>query len=459
MEEYAQITLDQWAQWKEDIRRKLQETAENFVYIGYRLRQIRDTEAYKMSGADTIFSFAAQEYGLTRTVVQRFMAISEKFGAENGVELKGEYKGMGSSKLQEMLTMSDEDCVLITEKTTVKQIRELKQFGNSSGETGEEEKNWTPLQKCIIDYFSTRKEMLLQAAELMKQEVTEETGKKLVETINPSGAGSHKKGIVFLFFYDYATGVKYKTLGRGITEMTWNDFLGQIAEIYNGHVDGEADIWTSFYGRQETAEKAESLCGPEACATSHKTEEKPEEEVQENEQEPEEENSEREDKTAAGVPEELNIFERQPSAGPKKESTTWKEPEKKERKPVELPPADAEYTVPIGKTMFSDIVKGGQRYMILKKHNPYRVGNTMHLQEREDGEETGRVRDVKVTHMTEDHGGITPGYCVLQFDLLPPKEDRLPGQMSFEDMEDEQENTNEAGEEDGIYGEGQESDT
>lgn len=452
MEEYKQITLTEWMQWKEDIRKKLQETAENFVYIGYRLRQIRDTEAYKMAGAENIFSFAQQEYGLTRTVVQRFMAISEKFGAENGIELKSEYKGLGSSKLQEMLTMSDDDCQLITEKTTVKQIREFKQFVNEPEEaenTGnpQEERVWTPLQKCIIDYFSTRKDMLVNAAKLMKQEKTEETIKQLVEIINPSGAGSHKKGIVFLFFYDFDIGVKYRQMGQGNDSMSWDDFLTVIADIYRDYVDGGKDIWTSFYEPEEKAGKVEDLCGFEACATSHKTEENEpqnssvsEPESDENE---EESNTEESSVEAAGVPEELNPFERPPQTGPKKESTTWKETEKKEHKPIELPPTDAEYTVPLGKTFFGDIIRGGQRFLILKESNPYREGNILHLQERDSGEETGTVQRIKITHLMKDHGGITPGYCVIQFDLLPPEEVQLPGQMSIEDMDDEPENQDE----------------
>ncbi|MBP3927463.1 MAG: DUF3850 domain-containing protein [Clostridium sp.] len=453
MEEYTQITLSEWMQWKEDIRKKLQETAENFVYIGYRLRQIRDTEAYKMAGADSIFSFAQQEYGLTRTVVQRFMAISEKFGAENGVELKSEYKGLGSSKLQEMLTMSDDDCQLITEHTTVKQIRELKQFINEP-EAAEEpentqgERDWTPLQKCIIDYFSVRKEMLNDAVELLKREKTEESIKQLVEIINPSGAGSHKKGIVFLFFYDYSTGVKYKLIGQDNQAMSWADFLTVMADIYRDHVEGEKDVWTCFYEPEEKAGEVGDLCGVEACATSHKMEEKAHENEADSEPETTEKDAENpaeeEPEEAAGVPDEINPYERQPSSGRESDSVTWKEPEKKERKPIELPPADAEYTVPIGKTFFGDVVRGGQRFLILKETNPYRVGNVLHLQERDSGDETGNIQSIKVTHLMKDHGGITPGYCVIQFELLPPAEEQLPGQMSIEDMGDEQENQDEA---------------
>ena len=68
--------------------------------------------------------------------------------------------------------------------------------------------------------------------------------------------------------------------------------------------------------------------------------------------------------------------------------------------------------------------------------------------------------------MTDDHGGIAPGYCVIQFDILPTPEAQLPGQLNIEDIERKQDEDikEEAeeepnGEADGIYSEGQESDT
>ena len=38
----GQITLQDWLEWKEDIRNRLQETSENFIVIGHRLKQIRE---------------------------------------------------------------------------------------------------------------------------------------------------------------------------------------------------------------------------------------------------------------------------------------------------------------------------------------------------------------------------------------------------------------------------------
>ena len=119
METYEQITLDQWVQWKEDIRKKLAETAGNFVHIGYRLKQIRDSGMF--GGAADIFGFAEQEYGLGRSTVSRFMAINTKYSeGGNSLELKEEFRAFSSSKLAEMLTLPDGDLQLITEKTTIR---------------------------------------------------------------------------------------------------------------------------------------------------------------------------------------------------------------------------------------------------------------------------------------------------------------------------------------------------
>ena len=131
MEEYTQITLDEWMQQKEDIRRKLEETSENFVYIGYRLKQIRDSGMF--NGAADIFEFAQKEYGLGKSTVSRFIAINEKYSeGGNSLELKAEYKAFSSSKLAEMLTLPDIEIELITEKTTIREIRDLKSFNQQS---------------------------------------------------------------------------------------------------------------------------------------------------------------------------------------------------------------------------------------------------------------------------------------------------------------------------------------
>lgn len=247
MEEYTQITLEQWMQWKEDIRQKLTATAGNFVYIGYRLKQIRDSGMF--GGAADVFEFAQREYGLEKSMVSRFIAINEKYSeGGNSLELKSEFRNFSSSKLSEMLTLSDSEIQLITEKTTVREIRELKGFSRQEvGELGEETQEvgmWTPLEKCLIDFFSTRKDRLNGIMKCMDADPPEY--QEAAEVMNPSGQSSHKKGIVFLFLYDWNTGVKYKLLTqKEPVSLTWQELLNNVFHIYGECI--QPDVWKEFY--------------------------------------------------------------------------------------------------------------------------------------------------------------------------------------------------------------------
>ncbi len=258
MEEYTQITLDEWTEWKEDIRRKLQETAQNFVYIGYRLRQIRDSGM--LGGCSDIFEFANREYGLGKSTVSRFIAINEKF-SEGGysLEMRKEYQAIGSSKLSEMLTLTEAECQLITEKTTVREIRELKKFDRQQDqELGQEEAkaevNYTPIQKCIIDMFSNARgqQDLAQIMGLLQEEELVAL-QRAAEIINPGEYRSHKKGIVFLFMYDWRTGIKYKLMTKPEPEcMSWVEFLTEINNIYSEcYQENGAKVWENFYREKD----------------------------------------------------------------------------------------------------------------------------------------------------------------------------------------------------------------
>lgn len=250
MDEMQQITLDQWMSWKEDIREKLRETAGNFVYIGFRLKQIRDSGMF--DGAADIFEFAMKEYGLSKSTTSRFIAINEKFSeGGNSLELRQEYRAIGSSKLAEMLTLPDAECQMITERTTVKEIRELKNFGKQEvpEAAGEEEEQLTPLEKCLVDYFKDKKDML----NAVMKDVYDDRYKEAAEQMNPSGYATHKKGICFMFMYDFNAGVKLKLLTEPQpVSMTWTELLLEVYDIFaNIFEAGEEDVHKAYYGEPE----------------------------------------------------------------------------------------------------------------------------------------------------------------------------------------------------------------
>lgn len=251
MEEYHQITLDEWTAWKEEIRQKLAETAQNFVYIGYRLKQIRDSGMY--GGAADVFEFAQNEYGLGKSTVSRFIAINEKYSKEgNSLELKDEYKGFSSSKLSEMLTLPDSECELITEKTTVKDIRELKNFDRQQvTEDAVKPEGESPLKTVIIDYFKDKRDDLNDIIRLIYDGMI----KDAAELMNPSGIGTHSKGVCFLFMYEYDRGIKYKLLmDPQPVSMSWHDFLQEVYAVYQSIWEsGEGDVWSMYYGAESVA--------------------------------------------------------------------------------------------------------------------------------------------------------------------------------------------------------------
>lgn len=272
----GQITLNEWMQWREDIRTKLQETASNFVYIGYRLKQIRDSGMY--DGCADIFEFAQKEYGLGESTVSRFIAINEKFSeGGNSLELRNEYKALGSSKLAEMLTLSDADCKLIVARTTVKEIRDIKHFNKQTPETVEGDVQYTPLQKCIIDFFKERKEVLNEVVYLLVDGWQVE---EAVKTIVPGEYITHKKGIIYLFMYEYRRGVAYKTMGQASPmEMSWESFMSEVAKLYEDYYDDENPNKThsNFYHIDEVEiveEKPVEITENKAVATSQQDVEK-----------------------------------------------------------------------------------------------------------------------------------------------------------------------------------------
>ena len=50
MEEYHQITLNEWMEMKDQLRRELNNVRTGFVRVGYVLRKMEETEAYKAEG-------------------------------------------------------------------------------------------------------------------------------------------------------------------------------------------------------------------------------------------------------------------------------------------------------------------------------------------------------------------------------------------------------------------------
>lgn len=246
---------------KEEIRKRLRETAENFVYIGYQLKQVRESREYEQDGYTDILEFAQKEYGLQKDDTYRFIRINDKYSIDgDSPELAERFKGLAQTKLSEMLNMPDEDVDLITPETTREDIRELKRFNNQPPEDVPE-KEGSDIQNIILEFFRPAAgrpakglhELLLELLVIVTGERTDPVltqEEQIQECINPKGNAVFRAGRYMVFLYDAPHGIKYKVFGdnenHSISYMTFAKTTHLIFTSRNQ--DNELDPWENVYG-------------------------------------------------------------------------------------------------------------------------------------------------------------------------------------------------------------------
>lgn len=385
MEEYHQITLNEYISIKEDIKRRLNHLAESFVAIGYRLKQIRDTEAYRQDGYNTIYEFAEKELGLTKSPTSRFMAINDKYSVGgNSLELREEFIGLGKSRLSEMLTMDPEDYVLITAQTSIKDIREIKRMEKAAGEN----EVLTKFQEVL------RKEY---ASKDRRKELIEIANAKCIDDIKaaviPEGYRLMKKGVLVIKFEDEK--ITVRTMGvSGVQELTWSEILSEYDQAFDL---GAADPWKATYGEIEEEVKPEPKKvekKPESKKPT-KAESKPVATSQQEEQVVGQTSIEKD--FPEYLPEDLKV-------------------EIEQTNKVKVPETvmdDRRHKLKLAKMFFEDVRLGRKSFELRKNDRDYKIGDILELREMDNGEPTGRVIEKEITYILEGFAGLKEDYCIL----------------------------------------------
>ena len=73
--------IKEYGTFKQALGTELKVVANGFVRIGYLLKVARDTDILRESGYKTVAEFAQAEYGLTKDVVSRYIAINDRWMA------------------------------------------------------------------------------------------------------------------------------------------------------------------------------------------------------------------------------------------------------------------------------------------------------------------------------------------------------------------------------------------
>lgn len=385
MEEYHQITLNEYISIKEDIKRRLNHLAESFVAIGYRLKQIRDTEAYRQDGYNTIFEFAEKELGLTKSPTSRFMAINDKYSVGgNSLELREEFIGLGKSRLSEMLTMDPEDYVLITDQTSIKDIREIKRMEKAA----EDNEVLTKFQEVL------RKEY---ASPDRRKELIEIANAKCIDDIKaaviPEGYRLMKKGVLVIKFEDEK--ITVRTMGvSGVQELTWSEILNEYDQAFDL---GAADPWKAAYREIEEEVKPEPK----------KVEKKPESKKPTKAESMPVATSQQEEQVVGQTSIEKDFPEYLPEDLKVEIEQTNK---------VEAPETvmdDHRHKLKLAKMFFNDMQTGRKPFDLQKNDREYQLGDVIEYREMDNGEPTGRVIEKEITYILEGFAGLKEGYCIL----------------------------------------------
>lgn len=140
---YEVIEVGNYREFKRALDLEVKQVTDGFIRIGYLLKVARDTEVLKEGGYNSVAEFAQAEYGLTKDIVSRYIAINDRY-SEGGYsdKLKTQFEPYGVAKLAEMLTLPDSVIEAMSPELTRKDIQEIKKELN-------EEKSITELEVVL----------------------------------------------------------------------------------------------------------------------------------------------------------------------------------------------------------------------------------------------------------------------------------------------------------------------
>lgn len=283
--DYVQMTMDDWIEIKDRIRKELNNVKHSFVRVGYYLRKVRDEKLYLQDGYSSLTEFAKAEFNMGASFVSRMISINEKFSLEGYSEqMDPRFEDFRQGALTEMLALPDPDLEMVAPEMAREDIRELKRFNAQNAEAEKEaaetgripenrvaeasqteqepsrpaEDEHGKLLKVVEDFCRQNKELVRELyADTMLQETEE---RDLIDVINPSGSRIFKKGLYFISFME--SDIKVKKFPQAPQSMTYQEFTGLIVEVMGSGKTGHE--WEDHFGIPEEAKETEEAAGSAA---------------------------------------------------------------------------------------------------------------------------------------------------------------------------------------------------
>lgn len=284
-----------YSEFKNSLDRELKEVAAGFVRIGYLLKVARDTDILYESGYKSVAEFAQAEYGLTKDIVSRYIAINDRY-SEGGYSerLQEKFEGYGVAKLAEMLTLPDSVVEELDPRLTRAEIqevkRELKEEEQISGiEVMLEGRNTKTegmdmLGKFMFQYFHDNHKDFSGIVEAAAWEGQQGAIERILDVLAPSGVGvkmARIQGIGKLMLSIRGTESDVEVLNVRSNEKeiyTWEKVVMTVAKLFEGLDRWDSkDAWEEMYGEsypvetpaaeeKKTTERMTETKGPTATA-------------------------------------------------------------------------------------------------------------------------------------------------------------------------------------------------
>ena len=290
------VNINNYKEFKSALDVELKNQAEGFVRTGYLLKKARDTEILRESGYTSVAEFAKAEYGLSKDIVSRYIAINDRYAVDGySDQLQEKYQGYGIAKLQEMLTLSDDVVDMLSPELSRREIQDVKK------EIAEEEKisdievmieqqevvakNKTILQRVMYQYFYENRDKFIELSEVIEGNLeTDAAVNRILDVIIPAGIGPifvriKGMGKMMLSFHNADHDIEMLNVRNGDKEtVTWQKLIETIKLPFPATKEAWEHLYDESYEvkKEEPVEKIQPA--PEKVEVEEETKEEKNEE-------------------------------------------------------------------------------------------------------------------------------------------------------------------------------------
>lgn len=432
-----------YSEFKNMLDTEFKKVACGFIKIGYLLKIARDTSVLSESGYHSVAEFAQAEYGLSKDITSRYIAINDRYSAGGySDEIDEKYRGYGVAKLAEMLTLPDSIIDEISPSLTRREIQDLKSEIREEEKISdievmlEEQPQTVPTLECLTDEFVYY--YLKGKPEIYEKLKAADSTDAMLEVLCPAGIGLVTtripgKGKQAMSINGTEEDLVIINLRSNEKDrVAWQQVSDSVNRIVNSHEYGQiyepeevAPVQPEYRPADETEEQTENgesrtgqqevgMFYPEPvqmtsicysclhnteCGRKTSTTTKCNEYVNKAEAEKTEEQKYQEQQDRIDHETKKKLEQRANEAA--MNHLPGEEPLKKI------------HQVRLGSEFFEDVAEERKRFELRKNDRNYKTGDWLELMEFKEGKHTGRMIRAEITYMLEDFAGLEEGYCIL----------------------------------------------